>query len=90
MTYGNGLVELDAYNNRLQPSQLLTYNPNNNNAAVLNLSYGFTASDGSNNGNLVSLVFQRHASLHAQLHLRRAESPVDHVLARRCHPAATA
>ncbi len=68
-TYGNGLVETDAYNNRLQPSQLLTYNPNNNNAAVLNLSYGFTASDDSNNGNLVSLIFQRDASLHAQLYL---------------------
>jgi RHS repeat-associated protein len=54
--YGNGLVELDAYNSRLQPSQLRTYNPNNNNADVLNLNYGFTASNGANNGNLVSFV----------------------------------
>ena len=45
-----------ADNARLQPSQLRTYNPNNGSAGVLNLSYGFTASDDSNNGNLVSLV----------------------------------
>ena len=83
MTYGNGLVELDAYNNRLQPSQLLTYNPNNNNAAVLNLSYGFTASDGSNNGNLVSLtssatqVFMRSYTYDELNRLKTMSSPAD-------------
>ena len=78
MTYGNGLVEFGAYNNRLQPSQFLTYNPNNN-AAVLNLSYGFTASDGSTTATCVAGL-QRDAGLHAQLYLRRTKSPVHHVL----------
>jgi len=36
-TYGNGLVETSAYNNRLQPTQLRTYKPTTN-ANVLNLA----------------------------------------------------
>jgi RHS repeat-associated protein len=54
MTYGNGLVETSAFNNRLQPTQLRTHNPTTG-TDILNLSYGFTDSAGSNNGNLVTL-----------------------------------
>jgi RHS repeat-associated protein len=55
MTYGNGLVETVTYNNRLQPTSLLTYNPTTN-ANILNLSYGYTNSAGANNGNVTSLI----------------------------------
>ena len=55
MTYGNGLVETSAYNNRLQPTQLRTYNSTTN-ADILDLSYGFTNSAGANNGNVVSFI----------------------------------
>jgi RHS repeat-associated protein len=54
MTYGNGLIETSAYNNRLQPTQLRTHNPTTN-TNVLNLSYGFTDA-GANNGNVTSMT----------------------------------
>ncbi|MGA7784832.1 MAG: RHS repeat-associated core domain-containing protein [Candidatus Acidiferrales bacterium] len=55
-TYGNGLIELNAYNSRLQPTGMATYNPANNNAYILNLSYGFYDSAGHNNGNVMSFT----------------------------------
>ncbi len=46
---------MSSYNNRLQPTQLRTYNPSTN-TDVLNLNYSFTNSSGTNNGNVVSFT----------------------------------
>jgi RHS repeat-associated protein len=82
MTYGNGLVELNSYNNRLQPTQMRTYNPTTN-TDVLNLSYGFTNSAGANNGNLVSFnstatqIFMRSYTYDELNRLSTMSSPAD-------------
>ena len=52
LTFGNGLVEARSYNNRLQPTQLRTYNPNTG-TDTLNMSYGFNAGT-ADNGNVAS------------------------------------
>ena len=82
MTYGNGLVETSTYNNRLQPTQLRTYNPTNS-TDVLNLTYGFTDSAGSNNGNVVTFnssatqIFMRTYTYDELNRLSTMSSPAD-------------
>jgi RHS repeat-associated protein len=82
MTYGNGLVETSSYNNRLQPTQLRTYNPTTN-TDILNLNYGFTDSAGANNGNVVSFistatqVFMRSYTYDELNRLSTMSSPAD-------------
>lgn len=56
MTLGNGLAQADAYNNRLQPTELRTYYPSTG-ANTLKLNYGFDSDPASgvqNNGNVAS------------------------------------
>ncbi len=82
MTYGNGLVETSTYNNRLQPTQLRTYNSTTN-ADVLNLTYGFTNSAGVNNGNVVTFnstatqIFMRTYTYDELNRLSTMSSPAD-------------
>jgi hypothetical protein len=82
MTYGNGLIETSAYNNRLQPVQLRTYNSTTS-ADILNLSYGFTDSSGANNGNVVSFdssatqIFMRTYTYDELNRLSTMSSPTD-------------
>jgi YD repeat-containing protein len=82
MTYGNGLIELSAYNNRLQPTQLRTYNPTTS-TDVLNLNYGFTNSAGANNGNVVTFnstatqIFMRTYTYDELNRLSTMSSPAD-------------
>jgi RHS repeat-associated protein len=82
ITYGNGLVETSAYNNRLQPTQMRTHNPTTN-TDVLNLSYGFTNSAGANNGNLVTFdssatqIFLRSYTYDQLNRLSTMSSPAD-------------
>jgi RHS repeat-associated protein len=52
LTYGNGLADSRAYNDRFQPTQLRTYNPSTG-LDVLNMSYGYNAGT-ADNGNVVS------------------------------------
>ena len=47
------LIETVTYNNRLQPTSLITYNPTAN-ANILNLAYGYANSAGANNGDVTS------------------------------------
>ncbi len=82
MTYGNGLVETSTYNNRLQPTQLRTYNPTTS-TDVLNLTYGFTDSAGANNGNVVTFnstatqIFMRTYTYDELNRLSAMSSPAD-------------
>jgi RHS repeat-associated protein len=82
MTYGNGLVEQSSYNNRLQPTQLRTYNPTTS-TDVLNLNYGFINSAGANNGNVVTFnstatqIFMRTYTYDELNRLSTMSSPAD-------------
>jgi RHS repeat-associated protein len=83
ITYGNGLVETSSFNNRMQPTNMQTYNPANNNAVLLNLSYGYTNSAGANNGNVTTLdstatqIFMRNYSYDSLNRLWTMSSPAD-------------
>jgi RHS repeat-associated protein len=52
---GNGLAESAAYNNRLQPTEMRTYDPGPG-TDKLKLTYGFVDANGKNNGNVMSSV----------------------------------
>jgi RHS repeat-associated protein len=52
-TLGNGLAESTAYNNRLQPTEMRSYDPSSQ-QDKLKLTYGFTDAQGRNNGNVMS------------------------------------
>jgi RHS repeat-associated protein len=52
-TLGNGLAESATYNNRLQPTELRTYDPGPS-TDKLRLTYGFVDANGKNNGNVMS------------------------------------
>ncbi len=52
MSYGNGLIETRAYNNRLQATEMRSYNPSTG-ADTLKLNYGFNLGT-ANNGNVTT------------------------------------
>ncbi|MGH9816180.1 MAG: hypothetical protein ACRD6I_08895, partial [Candidatus Acidiferrales bacterium] len=57
MTYGNGLAEARAFNDRLQPTELRTYNPSTG-SDIAKFTYGFYDGSGRNNGNVMSMIGQ--------------------------------
>jgi RHS repeat-associated protein len=54
-TLGNGLAESAAYNSRLQPTEMRTYDPGPG-TDKLKLTYSFVDANGKNNGNVMSWV----------------------------------